>query len=143
VSCRIRSTNAGEERVSRLWIRHNPRDAEKASGSSQGLNWAILASRAVSISSAFSSPSLPADVGAKSLFDQPGQGTRPRKQRFYHDLLLADPEDRSREGREDYVGPLKLKMPANLVQNSNGAHQSDMIHNPTFIEQNTHRSSNQ
>ena len=32
---------------------------------------------------------------------QPGQGTRPRIQRFYHDLLLAGPENRSREGRED------------------------------------------
>jgi len=74
-----------------------------------------LASRAVSISSAFSSPSLPADVGANSLFDQPGQGTRLRKQRFYQDLLLADPEDRSREGLEDHVGLLKLEMPANLV----------------------------
>ena len=94
-SCRIRSTKDGQKRVSRLWIRHNPSDDKKASGSSHGLNWAVLNSRAVSISSAFSSPSLTADVGVKRLFDQPDQGTRPRKQRIYHDLLLADPEDQS------------------------------------------------
>jgi hypothetical protein len=93
-SCRIRSTKDGQKRVSRFWIRHNPSDDKKASGSSHGLNWAVLDSRAISISSAFSSPSLTADVGVKRLVDQPGQGTRPRKQRFYHDLLLADPEDR-------------------------------------------------
>ena len=33
--------------------------------------------------------------------------------------------------REDHVGLLKLEMPANVVQDSNGAHQVDMIHNPT------------
>ena len=87
-------TNDGQERVSLLWIRHNPTDDKKASGSSHGLNWAVLDSRAISISSAFSSPSLTADVGVKRLVDQPGLGTRPRKQRFYHDLLIADPEDR-------------------------------------------------
>jgi len=27
---------------------------------------------------------------------------------------------------------LKLEMPANVVQDSNGAHQSDMIPNPTL-----------
>jgi hypothetical protein len=53
------------------------------------------------------------------------------KQRFYHDLLLADTEDRSRERREDHVDLLKLEMPANVVQDSNGANLSDMIHNPT------------
>ena len=43
-------------------------------------------------------------------------GTRPRKQRFYHDLLLADTEDRSRERPEDHVELLKLEieMPANV-----------------------------
>jgi hypothetical protein len=45
---------------------------------------------------------------------------------------LADPEDRSRERREDHVGLLKLEMPANVVQDSDGANQSDMIHNPTL-----------
>ena len=130
-SCRIRSTKDGQKRVSRFWIRHNPSDDKKASGLSHGLNWAVLDSRAVSISSAFSSPSLTADVGVKTLFDQPGQGTRPRKQRIYHDLLLADPEDRPRERPEDHVGLLKLEMPANVVLDSNDAKQSDMIHNPT------------
>jgi hypothetical protein len=43
---------------------------------------------------------------------QPGQGTRPRIQRFYHDLLLAGPENRSREGREDHVGLLKVETSA-------------------------------
>jgi hypothetical protein len=44
---------------------------------------------------------------------------------------FADPEDRSREGREDHVGLLKLEMPANVVQDSNGADLSDMTNNPT------------
>ena len=92
-------TNDGQERVSLLWIRHNPTDDKKASGSSHGLNWAVLASRAFS---AFSSSCLPAHIGTKKLFDQPGQGTRPIAT-IFHNLLLADPEDRSREGREDHV----------------------------------------
>ena len=31
-----------------------------------------------------------------------------------------------------HVGLLKLEMPANVVQDSDGANQSDMIHNPTL-----------
>lgn len=33
-------------------------------------------------------------------------------QRFYHDLLLAGPENRSREGRQDHVGLLKVETSA-------------------------------
>jgi hypothetical protein len=94
---------------------------KRPGGASPKLYWAALASRAVSVFSAFSSSCLPAHIGTKRLFDQPGQGTRPGTQRFYHNLLLADPEDRSREGREDHVGLLKLKMPANVVEDSDGA----------------------
>jgi hypothetical protein len=41
-------------------------------------------------------------------------------------------EDRSRERREDHAGLLKLEMPADVVQDSDGANQSEMVHNPTL-----------
>ena len=48
----------------------------------------------------------------------------------------SSPPDKCSRGpvprrREDHVGLLKLEMPANVVQDSNGAHLSDMIRNPT------------
>ena len=52
---------------------------------------------------------------------QPGQGTRPRIQRFYHDLLLAGPE----KGVKDHVGLLKVETsamwPTEIIENHLGA----------------------
>jgi hypothetical protein len=67
-----------------------------------GLEPGHLGFRRVSFCNAFSSPGLPADIGARGGSSNGGQGTRPRIQRFYHDLLLAGPEDRSREGVRFY-----------------------------------------
>jgi hypothetical protein len=53
-----------------------------------GLEPGHLGFRRVSFCNAFSSPGLPADIGAERRFKQPGQGTRPRIQRFYHVFSL-------------------------------------------------------
>ena len=44
-------------------------------------------------------------------------------------MIFSSPIQRtgSRERREDYVGLLKLEMPASVVQDSNGGNRSDMI----------------
>jgi hypothetical protein len=47
-------------------------------------------------------------------------------------MIFSLPIQRTgREKRLDYVGLLKVKTPANVGQDSNSAHLSDMIHNPT------------